>query len=70
MITLDQAMTSNNFEHCTLKNLDKTPVRCRRNGKTQTWKRQPERFKIPVKHGLYDFFYITNDNANQWNIHN
>ena len=24
----------------------------RRNGKTQTWKRSPERFRIPVKAGL------------------
>lgn len=26
----------------------------RRNGKTQRWKRTPERFRVPIKHGLYD----------------
>ena len=25
---------------------------CRRNGRTQTWKRQPNRFRIPVKAGF------------------
>jgi hypothetical protein len=40
------------------------PVRWRRNGKTQTWKRTPGQFKIPVKHGLRDYDYISNGNAN------
>jgi hypothetical protein len=35
----------------------------RRNGKTQTWKRSPERFRIPVKYGLYEYGNITEENA-------
>lgn len=35
----------------------------RRNGQTQTWKRTPERFRVPVKFGLYRYNAITNDIA-------
>jgi hypothetical protein len=34
--------------------------RARRNGKTQTWKKSPERFSIPVKVGLRECFRIDN----------
>lgn len=33
----------------------------RRNGRTQTWKRSPSRFSIPVKYGMYDAFRITDE---------
>lgn len=32
----------------------------RRNGQTKRWKREPERFSLPVKYGLYEAFRITN----------
>jgi hypothetical protein len=35
----------------------------RRNGKTKTWKTRPGQFQIPVKHGLYDYAYITQDDG-------
>ena len=35
--------------------------RCRRNGVTKTWKRDPFRFRIPIKCGLYVYDEITND---------
>ena len=35
----------------------------RRNGRTETWKRDPSRFRIPVKHGLYAYGAIGPDNA-------
>jgi hypothetical protein len=54
------------FWHKTLKNSDGTPVRCRVNGKCQTWKTRPEDFKLPVKHGLKQCFYICPENAAQW----
>lgn len=44
------------------KQLDK-PVNWRANGKCRTWKRTPDKFQLPVKHGLYSFSYISNDNA-------
>ena len=67
-INRQNAMTANNFEMHNSFNADGTPTRCRRNGKTKTWKRSPERFQIPVKHGLYEYGYITEDNANAFYI--
>lgn len=73
--------TAQHFEHKTLKNADGTPVRARRNGKTKTWKTRPTLFKIPVKYGLKQCFYIQNfndkdimfgrgqhNNADEWNV--
>lgn len=34
-------------------------LRYRRNGKTQTWKRDPDKFRIPVKRGLKEYANIT-----------
>ena len=33
--------------------------RWRVNGKVQTWKRSPERVRVPLKHGLYAYDYLT-----------
>jgi hypothetical protein len=35
-----------------------TPQRWRVNGQIKTWKRDPDRIHIPVKHGLYDHAYL------------
>ena len=35
--------------------------RLRRNGRTQTWKRNLARFRIPVKAGMYVYDEITNE---------
>ena len=40
--------------------IDRRPVcstcqRWRVTGKVQRWKRDPERFRVPLKHGLYDY---------------
>lgn len=43
-------------------------LKVRRNGKTKTWKTRPTEFQIPAKYGLYEFFYITQDNACDWTI--
>jgi hypothetical protein len=69
MITIEQAIAATyrqEFHHVSLKNSDKTPVRCRVNGKCQTWKTRPGCFKLPVKHGLKTCFYIDNTNAHEW----
>lgn len=29
------------------------PIRWKVTGKVRTWKRDPERFEVPLKHGLY-----------------
>lgn len=54
------------FYHISATNADGTACRCRTNGKCKTWKRQPERFQLPVKHGLKICFYITETNAHEW----
>ena len=43
--------------------IDCKPIRWRANGKCKTWKRNPERFQLPIKHGLYSYGYITEENA-------
>ena len=63
MLTKDQAMT------CTVVHAnDNLNSRggCRvwrRNGATQTWKRDTNRFRLPVKYGLYAYDAITEQSA-------
>lgn len=63
MITKEEAMTNNMF-------MDASGHTWRRNGKTITWKsaRNAHRFKVPLKHGLYAYAYIDENNAEQFNI--
>ena len=35
-------------------------------GKPKTWKRDPYRVTVPVKYGLYDHAYITEQTLNDW----
>ncbi len=64
MITLKQAK---NLKHGDIllsvlrTNANGTPQQWRVNGKVKRWKRDPGRIKVPVKHGLYDYDYLTND---------
>src|SRR5262245_41360185 len=51
--------------------------RCRVNGACQTWKMRPEDFKLPVKYGLRNCFYVQNftdyerwSNAHEWQLDN
>ena len=69
MITKKIATDSNyrgEFHHVTEKNSDGSPVRCRVNGACKVWKTRPDEFRLPVKHGLRNCFYITQDNASEW----
>jgi hypothetical protein len=80
MITIEQATERfskpeyklymyNHFYHTFLKMADgKSPVRCRRNGKTKTYKRDSNKFTIPVKIGLREFLHITEENAHEWSV--
>lgn len=61
------ARTANRFYHRTLTYKGgKTPIEVRRNGATKYWKREPTKFRVPVKYGLRDCFYIDNQNAHEW----
>ncbi len=48
------------------RNADGTPVRWRINGKCKTWKTRPNEFRVPIKHGLYDYGYLTHENAHEF----
>ena len=65
-VTRENCEKLNRFEHITAKNADGTRLRARRNGKTMTWKRKPESFSIPIKHGLRNFGYIVNKTSDLW----
>lgn len=44
-------------------NVDGTHKRFKVNGKVKFWKRDPTKFKIPVKRGMYEYGYITPENV-------
>jgi len=56
------------LHHTTARNAAGTPLRARVNGKCRTWKTRPEEFRLPMKHGLRDYFYITEANAHEWEL--
>lgn len=39
----------------------------RRNGGTRYWKTRPDHFRIPVKHGFWEYWHI--DESNQHEFH-
>jgi hypothetical protein len=70
MITYEQALTASRFTFESARKPGKI-CECRRNGKTQTWKTwktRPGHFKIPVKYGLYEYSYITHENAADFTV--
>ncbi len=66
MITRELAECHRTFYHISLRNRDGSAVRCRANGKLKTWKRRPDYWELPVKHGLRQCFYLCPHNANVW----
>lgn len=52
------------LRHTVNKNADGTPQRWRVNGKVRTQKKNPGWVKVPIKRGLRDYGYITEDNLN------
>jgi len=60
-ITLSQAKKltyRQTLYHKTYKNTDGSPERWRVNGKPQTWKRNPQRIRVPIKRGMYEYGYL------------
>ena len=49
-------------------NSSNEPTRCRVNGQCKVWKTRPNDFQLPVKAGLYEYGYITPENAKDWTI--
>ena len=72
MITIEQARElkyGQMLHHISQKGSDKQPVRCRITGQVKLWKTRDD-FVIPVKHGLYTCFHISNtDGSNEeWEV--
>jgi hypothetical protein len=42
---------------------DTRVVSARSNGAVKTWKTRPGQFRAPFKYGLYEYFYVTPENA-------
>ncbi len=57
------------IRHNTNKNADGTCQRWRVSGMVKTWKRSPERVKVPIKHGLYANDYLTEDYLNDVHVY-
>jgi hypothetical protein len=55
-----------NFYSRTDMMADGSPLRVRVSGKCKTWVTRPNEYRIPVKFGLYQSFYITHADADQW----
>ena len=66
MVTKAQAMTVRFFKHVKSLGFDGQPYRCRASGACKVWKTRPLDFKLPVKFGLYQSFYIEPSNAHEW----
>lgn len=68
-VNAESAMTPSVFYHRTKKYArSEQPIQVRRMGRTKRWVRQPDKFSVPVKYGMYDSFYIDNRNASEWMI--
>ena len=64
MITLEQAKRLHyrqELHHVSTRNADGTPSRWRVNGAVKLWKTRPLEIRIPIKHGLRDCDYLTQD---------
>jgi hypothetical protein len=65
-ITKEDAIKGGIFHHTPACNPGRLPERWRSNGKCQTWKTRPDEFRLPVKHGLRDYGYITEREAHEF----
>lgn len=78
MVTKEQAITARHFHYIGKHDCSKTVgprggittriTEVRASGKCQTWKRDPLRFRLPIKYGLYESWEITQDNAADFHI--
>ena len=69
MITILEAMNLTRNNRITIIIDGKTKV-YRVNGKIKLWKRDNTRFKLPIKHGLYTFDYLTDENNHLFTVTN
>lgn len=55
-----------NYPHIVAHDNSHSCNRWRVNGKLRVWKRDADRFELPVKHGLYYYGTITNHNVDSY----
>jgi hypothetical protein len=70
-ITLEQAKAlqyGDMIHHVMNKNADDTPQRWKVNGKVKRWKRDPDRIEVPLKHGLYTYGQLSEDDLDLVNM--
>ncbi len=60
------AQRGDRLYHRTKTMADGSPLSVRVMGRCITWKSRPNEFRIPVKYGLHQSFYITDVNAGDW----
>lgn len=63
-ITLEQAKELRYgivLYHATNRNADGTPQRWRVNGTPRTWATRPGEVRVPIKHGLRTYDYLSQD---------
>jgi len=71
MITLEQVKSLSYGQiiyHVSKKNSDGTAMRARVSGKVKTWKRDASRVHVPVKHGLYESYWIDETNLDLFTL--
>ena len=54
--------------HNVYTNADGSPQRWRVNGMVKTWKTVPNQVKVPIKHGLWDYDYLTDENMGMFRL--
>jgi len=50
------------------RNADGSLERWRVNGAVKTWKRDPSRVRVPLKHGLYNYGYLDETNMKDFEL--
>jgi hypothetical protein len=65
-VSIESVATATEFWHRTARDSRGYPVRCRKNGQLKLWKTRPTEFRLPVKYGLKECFYLTEFNASDW----
>lgn len=43
-------------------------IECRVSGAPKLWKTRPYEVRVPVKYGMYENSYITQENLNEWHL--
>lgn len=71
MVTLAQAKKLRYRQvlyHRRWTNADGSAERWRVNGRPKTWKTRPNEVRVPIKRGLFEFGYLTQDNLKDFSL--